>query len=231
MQLFMDDEQLTSKQDRRMLKLLEEAALNDYPNPDRIGCPGTDFLKRLATDRRSISLSDPALDHVANCSPCFREFAGFRDRAKHAKVTRRVAVATGGAVLIAGGTTAFNVLTHGFKQTPATAGLYEDRDFDMFNDGPERGTEDGQRQSPDLPRQRLNLRITLPFASPEGDYEVQVMGPTGPTGVKAAGTAHIIGGKTLLRIQLDLTKLQPDTYKLGIRRIPYDWTSKPVRIQ
>ncbi len=214
-----------------MLKLLAEAALNDYPNPDRIGCPGADFLKRLATDRKSISLSDPALDHVANCSPCFREFAGYRDHAKRARVTRRVAIATGGAFVIASGTTAFSILRRRFKQTSATAELYEDRDFDMFNDGAERGVKDGRRQSPDLPRKRLKLRITLPFASPEGDYEVQVMGPDGATGVKASGTAHIVGGKTFLRIRLDLTRLQPDTYKLGIRRIPYDWTSQPVRIQ
>jgi hypothetical protein len=231
MQLFMDDEQLTSKQDRRMLELLEEAALNDYPNPDRIGCPGTDFLKRLATDRRSISLSDPALDHVASCSPCFREFAGYRDRAKRAKVTRRVAIATGAAFVVAGGTAGFRVVTGKAKQTPATEESYEDRDFDMFNDGPERGAADGQSASPDLPRKRLNLHLTLPFASPEGDYEVQVMGPNGATGVKASGTAHIVKGKTLLRIRLDLTKLQPNTYTLAIRRIPYDWTSKPVRIE
>jgi len=104
----------------------------------------------------------------------------------------------------------------------------------MFNDGAERGASDNEprgRPSPDLPRKRLNLLITLPFASPEGDYEVQVMGPGGATGLKASGPAHILNGKTLLRVRLDLTKLQPDTYKLGIRRVPYDWTSQPVNIR
>ena len=227
----MADEQLTSKQDRRMLKLLEEAALNDYPNPERNGCPGIDFLKRLVTDRRSISLSDPALDHVATCSPCFREFAEYRDQAKRSKITRRAALATGSTLLVAGVLGAFSGLIGRSKQPQSKEEAYEHRDFNMFNDGPERGAGSGPHRAENLPRKRLDLLITLPFASPEGNYEVQVMGPNGSTGMKASGPAHIVKGKTLLSIRLDLTKLQPDTYKLGIRRIPYDWTSQPVHIQ
>jgi hypothetical protein len=230
----MDDEQLTPKQDRKMLELLEEAALHDYPNPDRIGCPGTDFLKRLATDRRSISISDPALDHVAGCSPCFREFAGYRDRAKRARVSRRASIAAGGTILIAGAAATVNSLLNRSKPLESTGDQFEPAEFNMFNDSAERGASDNEprsRPSPDLPRKRLNLLITLPFASPEGDYEVQVMGPGGATGLKASGPARILNGKTLLRVRLDLTKLQPDTYKLGVRRIPYDWTSQPVNIR
>jgi hypothetical protein len=230
----MDDEQLTPKQDRKMLKLLEEAALHDHPNPDRIGCPGTDFLKRLATDRRSISISDPALDHVANCSPCFREFAGYRDRVKRARVSRRTAMAAGATIIIAGAAVTVNSLLDRSKPPDSTGDQFQPAEFNMFNDSAERGASDKElrgRPSPNLPRKRLNLLITLPFASPEGDYEVQVMGPDGATGLKASGPAHILNGKTLLRVRLDLTKLQPDTYKLGIRRVPYDWTSQPVNIR
>jgi hypothetical protein len=230
----MDDEQLTPKQDRKMLKLLEEAALHDHPNPDRVGCPGTDFLKRLANDRRSISISDPALDHVANCSPCFREFAGYRDRAKRARVSRRTAMVAGATILIAGTAATVNSLLDRSKPPESTGDQFEPAEFNMFNDSAERGASEKElrgRPSPNLPRKRLNLLITLPFASPEGDYEVQVMGPGGATGLKASGPAHILNGKTLLRVRLDLTKLQPDTYKLGIRRVPYDWTSQPVNIR
>src|SRR3954470_13408752 len=42
--LLMNDERLTPEQRRTMLDLLEQAALHDYPNPERIGCPGADFL-------------------------------------------------------------------------------------------------------------------------------------------------------------------------------------------
>ena len=42
------------------------------PNPRRIGCPSRDVLEALA--RRERPIEDPAYEHVANCSPCYREF-------------------------------------------------------------------------------------------------------------------------------------------------------------
>jgi hypothetical protein len=230
----MDDEQLTPELDRKMLELLKEAALHDYPNPERIGCPGRDFLNRLVNDRRSIDLSDPALDHVARCSPCFQEFVEIKDQANRAKISRRAAIAAGGTILIAGAAeTVRRASTHS-KSQDSDNERYAPADFDMSLGSAERGATENPSQTkptPDLPRKRLDLSITLPFASPEATYEVQVMGPGGATGLKASGAAHLLKGTTILRVKLDLTKLQPDTYTLGIRRIPYDWTSQPVQIR
>src|ERR1700760_4728603 len=91
----MDDGRLTREQDRRMLELLEQAALHDYPNPEREGCPGADFLKRLATDRASISLDDARLTHVARCSPCYCEFVAYRSSARKRSISRRGLIAAG----------------------------------------------------------------------------------------------------------------------------------------
>jgi hypothetical protein len=44
-------------------------------NPDREGCLPTDVLKALS--RKELPITDPAYEHVAQCSPCYREFAGF----------------------------------------------------------------------------------------------------------------------------------------------------------
>jgi hypothetical protein len=74
----MDDGSLTDEQGQLMLELLEQAALHDYPNPQRSGCPGSEFLFRLACDRGSIDISDARLTHVARCSPCFTEFRSCR---------------------------------------------------------------------------------------------------------------------------------------------------------
>ena len=54
----MADDSLTPEQERAILDLFEKASLNDYPNPERIGCPGDDFLKQLVRNRRSIKTSD-----------------------------------------------------------------------------------------------------------------------------------------------------------------------------
>jgi hypothetical protein len=54
----------------------EEAFLHGYPNPDRIGCPGSDVLRALA--RRELPIDHPARLHLGECSPCFREFKQFQ---------------------------------------------------------------------------------------------------------------------------------------------------------
>ena len=227
----MDDERLTPVQRRTMLDLLQQAALHDYPNPERIGCPGADFLQRLATDRKSIDLSDPALDHVARCSPCFREFVGYREAAKRKAITRR-------AILAAGSAAAAGIGVLAVKSSISTASrrdTYEHAEIDLLNAGRPRG-DDSKRESttPEakLARKRLDLVITLPFASPEGEYEVQVLHANGDsTGLKSSGRAYLVDGKTTLRIRIDLSLLAPDRYQIGIRRIPFDWMPVPVQIR
>jgi hypothetical protein len=75
----MTDDLLTPEQQHAILNLFEQASLNDYPNPGRLGCPGENFLKQIVRDRNSVELTDERLKHVARCSPCFREFVAFRD--------------------------------------------------------------------------------------------------------------------------------------------------------
>jgi len=214
-----------------MLDLLEQAALHDYPNPKRIGCPGPDFLKRLATDRKSIQLTDPALEHVTRCSPCFREFLGFRDAVKHKRYTRRALIASGAAVAaaVAGFAVKLSI------SPGSDSNGFEHAKIDLLSTGGQRGP-DSQAQRPaseaSLPRKRLDLEITLPFASPLGDYELQVLRANGqPTGVKASGKAYLLDGKTTLRLRIDLSSLPPDQYQIGFRRIPFDWLPVPIQVR
>lgn len=81
-----DDDALLPEQERRVLELLEGLVVIDYANPERMGCPGAQFLRMLAHSRRDISLRDPRLDHVVHCSPCFREYAALRAAAASASV-------------------------------------------------------------------------------------------------------------------------------------------------
>ena len=48
-----------------------------HPNPTRVGCPPPDLLKSLA--RRELPIDDPAYDHFAKCSPCYRDFRWLAD--------------------------------------------------------------------------------------------------------------------------------------------------------
>jgi hypothetical protein len=58
--------------DDEIFQMMEQAALHEYPNPDRIGCPDEETLKTFARDPKSFPISDSIFDHVMQCSPCFR---------------------------------------------------------------------------------------------------------------------------------------------------------------
>ena len=55
-----------------MFRLLERAASEDHPNPERRGCPPDETLEAFAHNPRAFSMTDPIFEHVQNCSPCFR---------------------------------------------------------------------------------------------------------------------------------------------------------------
>src|SRR5438874_6146447 len=66
----------TSEQVKRVL---QEALLRNYPNPDRTGCRGSAVLRKMA--EREFPHEHPFWDeHVSHCSPCYREFLDFRNR-------------------------------------------------------------------------------------------------------------------------------------------------------
>jgi hypothetical protein len=90
------NEVLSRREDKNLVKALQAAAYNDYPNPGRIGCPtDINILKALAA--KKLHVTDPVIQHVAECSPCFREVMELRRKLKR---LRLIAIWTG-AVLLA----------------------------------------------------------------------------------------------------------------------------------
>src|SRR5581483_9537071 len=182
----MTEEHRTPEQRRATLELLEKSALTDYPNPDRIGCPGSAFLKTLATDRKSILISDSRLEHVARCSPCFGEFVKYRDAAKHRITSRRAFIGVGAAAAAA-------LAAFAIRSTLGPMHLqYAHAEIDLLNAGAQRGADSEPSSARvDLPRKPLELAITPPYASPAGEYEVQVLHRDGAhAGVKSSGNAY-----------------------------------------
>jgi len=227
----MSDPKLTARQQRVAIQLVERSALNDFPNPDRVGCPGTDFLRTLAFDRQSIHIGDTRINHLGECSPCFQEFVEFRRKAKSQMITRRLAVGSIAATILAGVGVAWHPKWKGpddFRQDRE-----ELVELDLSSESTNRGAEASHSTAPtvkELPRKRLVLRVTLPFGSPSGDYEVKVLHADGrPIGIATSGHAKIEDGKTLLEVKTDMRSLVPDRYQIGIRRVPFDWL--PVLVQ
>jgi len=48
-------------------------------NPDRVGCPGSEFLARLARHEAKMDELNGWTDHLSSCGECFREFESLKD--------------------------------------------------------------------------------------------------------------------------------------------------------
>lgn len=53
-----------------LMAAFETVVHRDFPNPQRIGCPGHGFLLALAAGRRD-DQSAQVLSHIRECAPCF----------------------------------------------------------------------------------------------------------------------------------------------------------------
>src|SRR5438046_9457080 len=84
----------TRRRSRAFFRALQSVVLTHFPNPERKDCPGTEVLRAIAT--KSISMRDPAIEHVGQCSPCFAELTQLR-QALH---RRKVLSATGTGVTV-----------------------------------------------------------------------------------------------------------------------------------
>src|SRR5438874_13342882 len=58
----------------RILDALVRGLLKDFPNPERIGCPGADVLEKIASHDMPLSVAQNWLDHLGSCSPCYAAF-------------------------------------------------------------------------------------------------------------------------------------------------------------
>ena len=85
----------------RVRKELQESALREFPNPERIGCPDPETLGGMS--RRIIQMTQDQLHHVTHCSPCFQTFLAIRQEMRQRRIVRfRIAAVACAAVLVLG---------------------------------------------------------------------------------------------------------------------------------
>src|SRR5262249_48895413 len=105
-------------------RVLQEALLRNYPNPDRVGCRGSTILREMA--EREFPHEHPFWDeHVSHCSPCYREFLDFRNRVLALESQRRRNTTFGLAVVLALLVAAASIYFF-IRQSPGTGGTAKD---------------------------------------------------------------------------------------------------------
>jgi hypothetical protein len=69
--------------EQELIQAFDRVLHADHPNPERIGCPGTEVLERVATSLEFSSAS--ILEHLGRCAPCVDELKALRSQKKLAR--------------------------------------------------------------------------------------------------------------------------------------------------
>ncbi len=208
-----------------MLDILRQGLATEFPNPERIGCPGSALLKGIAQGRVSLTEAEPWLDHLGSCSPCFQEFKDFRRQSAIQRRQVLMLVATAAVLLFAVGGWLWVRARHSAEATD-TAVL----------DLRERSVARGQSQADDgqaplqIPRSAKHLMLDLPIGSKEGPYEVGLLTDTGDQLLRATGVAELRDHITGLRVDVDLSSIRPGIYLIAVRQPGIEWSRYPIRV-
>src|SRR5713226_6407122 len=183
--LSLSSESQSNAADKRLLDILRQGLATEFPNPERIGCPGSALLKGIAHGRVSLTEAEPWLDHLGSCSPCFQEFTAFRRQAvsQRRRMQAWVAVA---AVLVFAVVGWLWMRARPSLQTTATVVLdLRDRSVARGQNPSETG------QSPlEIPRSAKHLILDLPIGSKEGPYDVGLLSETGDELLRTTGMSQ-----------------------------------------
>ncbi|MGB6133627.1 MAG: hypothetical protein WBG54_17735 [Acidobacteriaceae bacterium] len=178
-------------------------------------CPDEAFLHGLAQRSKTISLSDPRIDHAANCAICMNRILAIRQgiRSERKKVTLGLSAA---CLVIIVGLIVWSQYRFHHRQTVAIAAPVS-RTVDLWSTGTYRGVQPGQLQSVVLPAALVRLTIVLPRFSSPGRYLVAVTRDQSGNGVIAEGitSAGAINGQEMLSVNLNLRSAKAGAYFLS----------------
>ena len=213
-------------EEKRILDLLNKGLSRDFPNPQRIGCPGTAILKSIALHKLPLAEADPWLEHFSSCSPCFQEFSEIRKQAAGQRRQTQMWLAVAAMVLLAVAGWMW-VRSRPTGQTSAVVIL------DLRGRSTARGENPSDTSQPPLevPRSAKSLSLELPIGSNEGAYDVALLNPSGAELFRASATAKLEDHIVVLRANVDLSGVSPGSYFLGVRQPGLEWTRFPIRLR
>jgi len=209
-----------------------------HPNPAREGCPPPELLRRLA--RRELPIGDPAYDHFAKCSPCYKELRALQqaDATKLSAARRRrtiLAAAAVVAVAVAGTWFIMRSTDGGAPAAvtaPNTEAAAQTARLDLRPLAVTRSEDRKADTAPlEVPRGRVNATILLPVGASPGAYEVRILDKDLKARATAKGSADIRDFVTTLEAAIDASDLEPGDYQLTLRREGGEWQMFPLRVR
>jgi hypothetical protein len=231
----LSDQPISREQEEKLRNLAKDLFLNDYPNPERKGCPDSETIKAIALGRIAGEEASRWRVHAAACSPCTREYVDFRKEAAREKRIRRAGLIAAAAVLIV---VVGWAAVKKFAANPAEVSViawaegWRSSHLDLRGYEALRGAEFGSPLPPlVLPRGKLALTIDLPVGSEPGRYEVELQQPSRQNVVRADGTASLADGLTILKIRIDTRGLRSGSASLWVHPPQRSWSRYPVSLR
>lgn len=209
------------------------------PNPDRVGCPPVDTLAALA--RRARPMDDPAYVHLAECSPCYREFRSLQQQkapssARGLLRSRSARWAAAAALLLLLAVGGWFYAQKGAAPpdapVPPTVASARAVQLDLRPFTVSR-SEQGVPTPPPLPltAERLDLTLLLPVGSEPGPHDVRLLGAGDQALAQASGQADVRDFVTRLRVEIDFSVVPAGEYRLAVRREGDDWSFYPAALR
>ncbi len=195
--------------------VIDKFFLKANPNPDRVGCPGTETLKAIAEN--TLSVQHPARLHLASCSPCFGEFQQLKKAHRVSQRFRKQVILAAAACFLIG-TVGLLRFSRNSSAPVATLSSSLVRTIDLYNVGTFRGVEPSRiADSVLLPAASLKLRLILPRFSQSGSYRVGVVRDKSGKTVLAEGTGAAIadGPRQVVTVMLNLRSAPSGSYLLS----------------
>lgn len=68
--------------EKELLEAFERMIHQDFPNPQRVDCPGDEALLKLAQGSRDVQQTR-LIAHIRQCAPCFDKLKELRSRSRN----------------------------------------------------------------------------------------------------------------------------------------------------
>ena len=225
----MSEQPLTKQEELQLIRAYQRLVLGgEFPNPNRAGCPGSEILRAIAFRKLEQEQVLDRIEHLGTCSPCFREYTGFRKQVEWRRNAAYIGVAA--AVLVV-----LSVAWWGWRSRHSVViTAHSHVVADLRTRLTLRGEQGTERSAGPLVFKRGidEVSVYLPEGSRAGTYEVAVFREDlGEPLVSSTSQATLEKDMTVLNTTLDLSRLPSGRYLLGIRLPGIEWSYYPIVIE
>jgi len=208
-----------------VLGVLGRGLRDEFPNPERIGCPGREIVAAIAAHKMPLSQAESYLDHLTSCSPCYRDFLQLQ-REHRQRRTRMIFAVAASVLIVAAIATWAAIRGHDNVQVAQSVVV------DLRNHSMARGTEPLPSEPPlEVSRSVSHLDIYLPLGSSDGPYDFRISTTREEVLRTGSGFAKVQEGITALPVDVNLSSVSPDLYILQIRKVGSEWNSYSLRLR